>query len=210
MKEIEILDLSAEQPNPAKPFNGKFHHKRDRHGRIVMRDPSTVDAIVVHQTACKFGPASDPVKKHRRALNVSAHCTAFQDGTVVIGHPLLAYVFHGNLLNARSIGLECEGIFPGVMIPGHEMISDLALAAYTTAMRILVEQARALGCPIKYVLDHRQSSASRRSDPGEEIHRKVVREFAVNGLGLKTQVDLVVGDGRAIPRAWDPDGHVAF
>jgi len=209
MDKVKIVDYTHEQPNPPRMYNGKLHHRVGRDGLVIVRDPATIDAITIHQTACVFGPANDAEKKHRRAINVSAHCTAFQDGTVAIAHPLLWYVYHAGKLNARSIGLECEGVFPGVGV-GSDRISDMALASYCTALKELVDRARALGCPIGYIFAHRQSSGSRRSDPGAEIWKKVVLEFAVNALGLKTDVDFVTGDGRAIPKEWDPGGHVKF
>lgn len=204
--ETKVIDLSAEQPLVARAVRGKFHHKRDKSGRIVMRKPEDVLGITIHQTACVFGPAGDPVRKHRRALDVAAHVTAFQDGTVVQGHPLAAYVWHGNSLNGFTIGLECEGLFAGVRVPGHDQVSDQALASFCKGVEYIVERGRGEGMPINYIWAHRQSSSSRRGDPGGEIWQKVVIEYAVNALGLKTRVNEHFDTGRSIPKSWDASG----
>lgn len=204
MSDIRIIDLSPEQPNPSRPVRGKFHHKRDRNGLIVMRNPSDVIGITIHQTACVFGPANDPERKHRRALDVSAHVTAFQDGTVVQGHPMRAYVWHGNGLNAHSIGLECEGVFDGVRIPSRSnQISDQALASFCAGLKHCVDRGRSEGMPIKYIWAHRQSSSSRRADPGWEIWWKVAVEYGENALGLQSRLNEHFDSGRPIPKAWD-------
>jgi hypothetical protein len=64
--------------------------------------------------------------------------------------------------------------------------------------------------PIEYIHAHRQSSGTRRSDPGEELWQKVVLEFAVPVLGLKTEPSRVLKDGRPIPESWDLDGSGAY
>ncbi|MBK8173208.1 MAG: N-acetylmuramoyl-L-alanine amidase [Sandaracinaceae bacterium] len=207
MKEVEIIDLSAEQPRKARPVNGKFHHKRDAKDFIIQRNPLDVRGITIHQTACVFGPANDPVKKHRRALNIAAHVTAFRDGTVVQGHELRSYVWHGNGLNAFTLGLECEGVYDGVRIgkPEHprEQIDDVALASFQAGLKLLVDKGRADGMPIEYIWAHRQSHPKKPADPGWEIWQKVVIEFGINALGLKACRGDTFGGGRPIPKQWD-------
>ena len=62
--------------------------------------------------------------------------------------------------------------------------------------------------PIEFIWAHRQSSASRRSDPGQSLWQEVVLAYAVPVLGLKTQPARIWGDGRPIPVEWQPDGGV--
>lgn len=204
MKEVEFIDLSAEQPDKARIFGGKYRHKTDARGMIVMRRPQDVRGITIHQTACIFGPASDPVKKHRRGLDVAAHVTAFQDGTVVQGNKLRAYCWHGNGLNAFTLGLECEGKFDGVRTGAREQISDLALASFCAGLEYLVTKGRAEGMPIEFLWAHRQSHPVKVADPGWEIWQKVAREFGENALGLKLRLHDTFGKGRPIPMQWDP------
>jgi hypothetical protein len=214
MKPIEILDLRAEQRNPPRSLSGEHLAKRHK-GKVVARAPSQVDAIVIHQTACDHvGP-----KRYRRALHVAAHAVAHRDGVVVLTCPPAWYMNHGNGLNARSLGLECVGLFSGLRdvddTPQREdldttwqrreptPLDDLAIETFRAGLRALVEAGRAWGAPLRYLLAHRQSSATRRSDPGEAIWRALA-PWAEAHLGLATVPALVVDDGRPIPFEWDP------
>jgi len=191
---------------------------KHRGGVIVMRDPKTITGIVVHQTACTFGPSDDADRRHRRAQRIPAHATAFRDGTFVTPCDLPAYAQHGHRLNGRSLGLEIEGRYSGEVddpatAPREDLgstwggppdvVTDLVVECARVALKWLVDEGRRLGCPIKFVWAHRQSSATRRSDPGAELWRRVVLLYAIPALGLEAQPGLVVGDGRPIPRSWD-------
>ena len=209
---LSVLDLTREQPNP--PAFDPPHHKilrgkTRRDDRVALRDPFSVDGIVVHQTGAPYGVTAAAVKaakgdralaKHRRALGVAAHMTAFDTGVAVLAHPLPWYVYHANSLNARSLGLEIEGLFPQNW-GAKDFFSDKLEAAARDALTYLVLQGRMLGMPIQYVWAHRQSSLTRDDDPGEEIWRKLVLGFAVPELGLLTLPESVHG-GRALPPAW--------
>lgn len=209
-----ILDLRNEQkPGGPDPKCGKIAG-----GRLVMRDPASIDAIVLHQTACTFGASSAAIQaaggdkskaRHQRALGVHAHSTAFTDGTAVIAYPLRAYVYHGNGANSRSLGLEIEGHYDG--IPGGKLgdPSDMTIETAREALRWLVEAARAEGMPIRYVLAHRQYSSSRRSDPGWKIWRDV-GVWSEAALGLTPLPTLTDRDGAPIPKAWDSRQVAAY
>jgi hypothetical protein len=187
-------------------------------GSLVIRDTGDIDTITLHQTACTFGagPAAIAAAKgdkdlarHRRALRIHAHVTAFQDGTVVPAYPLRAYVFHGHGSNGRSIGLEIEGHYDG--IPGGKLGDPDArtIEAAREACRWIVEAARAEGITIRYVVAHRQYSSSRRSDPGWKIWRDVALWCEAN-LGLTTIPTLTDRDGAPIPKAWDSRQSAAY
>jgi len=188
-------------------------------GKTVVRAPATVTGITIHQTACVFGPANDRTKAHRRALNVPAHVTAFRDGVYVAAAPLGWYLYHGNDLNLDTLGLECEGHYPGLSddprTPRREDIATTwggkptpldatALETFRAALRWLVETGRASGMPIRNVYAHRQANGSKPSDPGEELWRKLVVEFGVPQLGLVPEPDRTWRDGRPIPAQWQP------
>ncbi len=220
---IRVLDLRNEQPNPP-PGD---HHQIVR-GKVQMRDPAKVTGITVHQTACIFGPMAQPEVRYRRALNVAAHATAFNTRVVVLANPLRWNVWHGNGLNDSTLGLEIEGRFSGLLDnPATIEREDLRTAwggiadpitpdiveTAREALRVLVELGRAEGMPLKYIYAHRQSSGTRRSDPGEGIWKEVVLEYACKVLGLQTKPALTMvskkgGPGRTIPLDWQPDGGV--
>lgn len=213
---MTVVDLRAEQPNPPPLYNGKRKHWI-RNGRVVMRDPSKIDGIVLHQTACVFGKREDQPTRYHRALGVACHALAFDDGVVALPNPLRSYVQHGNGFNDRSLGLEVECNARGLVadpktvrgmeqgpLPG-------AIAAGREALRALLELGRAEGMPIRYVWAHRQSSPTRRSDPGEALWKALVVEYAVPVLGLEVQPTMVLaakrgGSGRPLPPQWDPGG----
>ena len=116
---IRVLDLRAEQKNPFPPKKGAdgkvVNTSKTLNGKTVCRDPKTVTGITIHQTACVFGPAKDREKAYRRALGIPAHAVAYRDGVYVITAPLDWYLYHGNDLNSFSLGLECEGHYPGLL-----------------------------------------------------------------------------------------------
>jgi hypothetical protein len=221
---IRHLDLRESAPNPPPPKTrgGRISRiAKVYRGRVVERAPADVCGITIHQTACVFGPLDDREKAYRRAHRISTHATAFADGTFVSAFPLTWYMHHGNGTNASSLGLECEGRYPGLVddpaTPRREDIDstwggpptpldERAVDTFRAALRWLVETGRAEGMPIEFIWAHRQSSAMRRSDPGAEIWRRVVLDYAVPELGLKTEPARIWGSGKPIPRAWDTFG----
>jgi hypothetical protein len=214
-----IVDLRHEQVDP--PVHSPPKHKIVK-GKVVTRDPRTVDGIVIHQTACEMGISPLMVRKangdkqlaeHRRGLNVATHVTAFSTGYAVVSCPLEWYVYNANTLNSRILGLEIEGSYPGLLktatASSWKFEGEIVEAA-KAGLRFLVEEGRKLGMPIKFLWAHRQSSATRRSDPGEEIWQKLVVEYAVPKLNLVTRTGDVFGDGRPIPKEWDQWGLGRF
>lgn len=203
----------------------------DRAKRVpFMRDPSTVDSIVIHQTACEFGVSRRAVEaagdielaRARRALDVACHALAFRNGYFAAAHDLPVLVHHAGRLNDRSLGLEIEGRYPGLLddpdtLPREDLrttwggppsvFTDEACEAACGALRWLVEEGRRLGMPIKYIYAHRQSSEDRRSDPGQEIWERVVLSYGVPELGLQTRTHEAWKGGRPVPTQWDLDGE---
>jgi len=224
MKRVRHLDLCDEQKNPPpyKVRDGKkINIAQTARGKVVVRRPSDITGIGIHQTACVFGPAgaSKADQRHRRALNVPCHALAFRDGTFVTAFPLEWYVYHGNELNAFSLGLEIEGHYPGLpddpRTPAREDIKttwkgkatpfdDLTVETSREALRYLVEEGRSRGMPIEWIWAHRQTNGSKPSDPGWEIWKHVVLDYGVPTLGLRTQPNQTWRDGKPIPAQWEP------
>lgn len=205
-----ILDLRDDQPNPPPLYGSKNKHARERDGRsVIVRDLREIYAIVLHQTACRFG-APQGKSRHLRALGVACHALAFDDGVIALPNPLLWQVNHANGLNAISLGLEIEGWFPGETDKPTDRRqrepSPLVIETALEAVRVLVSEASKEGITISHVFAHRQSSPTRRADPGETIWREVARK-----CGLETDCRATwltkEGRGRPIPRSWDPNGY---
>jgi hypothetical protein len=157
--------------------------------------------------------------KHMRALNVASNITVFTTGVAVVANPLDYYVYHGNGFNLTDYSIEVEGTYPGIKGDKSTMagsatmmsLSQVTLDAIKEALSFLYEEGRKAGSPLEWINAHRQSSDSRRSDPGEEIWKEAVLGYAVPHLRLKVRNDLILpasnpknGPGRPIPTAWDP------
>lgn len=194
-----IIDL-RDVRSPA-PVRGINKVKRNRDGSAVVRDPATVNGVVIHQTATDFG-AKKGRPRYERALDVACHAMAFKTGEAVLAAPLAWYVNHGNGFNAHTLGLEIEGHYPGILGrgPGTDRLTLETLGAAVAALTELVKRGRAEGMPIRYVYAHRQSRATRRADPGWEIWTDLRPTF--DWLGLEILPDLKIGSGRAIPKEW--------
>lgn len=226
IEQVEVLDWRKLQSNPPPLVRGKRKHKVVN-GRVLERDMSKVDGIVLHQTACTFGPVDNALKRHQRAFGVACHALAFRDMTVVLPNPLPWLVWHGNGFNDRSLGIEAEGRLAGrsddpTTAPQEDLestwggppddVTEQLAAATRRAIRELCERTYAEhGVTLKYIWAHRQSSGDRRSDPGEELWKRAVLEYAVPVLGLRCEPSLALpskssGRGRPIPKQWSVDG----
>lgn len=212
-----VVDLRSEQsryPTPRK----KWRWKR---GKVVERDMSKVDGIVLHKTAVWYGVSRNQIRDaggdkhkalHERGHHIACHAVAFEGkaagldcGHAIITNPLDWYINHGNDLNARSFGIEIEGRYKGLIKHGGRRASKEVVQAARDALRFLVEEGRRQGAPIKYIWAHRQSSGTRRDDPGEDLWKKVALDYGVKVLGLKTQPERTWDRGRPIPVEWDPE-----
>lgn len=222
--DVTVHDLTAMQPHQAP--NAARHN-----GGTLRRDPKTITGLVVHQTAITYGVARYQVDaadgdvdeaQRRRALNVRAHTVAFREGWVVHAHHILSHVYHATVANECSVGLEIEGLYPGLRdIPETapqedelttwgkreaDELDERTIVTARVALTSLVERALEAGAPLEYVWAHRQVSRNRRADPGEGIWREVVEVMAPK-LGLQLDYDRTWKDGRPIPRAWSGVGR---
>jgi hypothetical protein len=198
-------------------------------GAAVVRDPGDVDAVTLHQMACVFGLTQRQIRASggdsdlalaRRGLRIACHMAAFRRGIYVATAPLRWHVQHGNGLNPTSLGFELEGLYSGLeddpeTYPRREdlqtaagtpcLLDGLTIETARAALRWLVETARAEGMPIRYLDAHRQSSPTRRADPGQAVYCAIV-PWAVRELRLETRPERVWqakrGPGRPIPAAW--------
>lgn len=220
-----MLDVRAERvySRPKIKMAGK---------RPVLRDPSSVDSVVLHQCAVTYGITSAQLRAAkgdrrlalaRRALNVACHALAFRDGFFVAACPLRVYVQHGNGLNASTLGLEIDGLYAGLRddpdtVPREDLqttagepceVTPAIIAAGRSALRWLVLEGRREGMPIDRLWAHRQSSETRRADPGEVLWQEVAEPVAAE-LGLRIDYAATVGEGRPIPVEWSPRGHGAY
>jgi hypothetical protein len=225
---VPSYDLRQE-PIPSSVYR-KF---RMRAGRVVKRVPKVVDGITIHQTGVLYSVndrqiaaanGDERLALANRAKKIAAHAVSF-DGFFTKTYPLEWYVYHGNGLNRKTLGLEIDGLYPGLLDKPETTelehltslwkgtatdLTDQRVKSARAALRYLVEEGRKLGMPIRYIYAHRQSSGTRRSDPGEELWRKVVTEYAVAVLQLEARPAFTTGTGRPIPDEWDSEGTAPY
>lgn len=165
---------------------------------------SEITGVTLHQTACVLG------ERPGRWDSVGAHLGVTRAGMLPWLHDFDRIVWHGNGFNRRTIGIEIDGMFPGVIgrkdTAWHgEMMepTDAQIDATIRAVRWIDATVTAHGGKLRYVLAHRQSSATRLPDPGEGVWKRAALPLMAE-LGLSDGGDgFKVDDGAPIPREWD-------
>lgn len=200
---------------------GVYEHVRER-------APDKITAIVLHQTACLMGEKPD------RYLNTGAHYVCTRGGQRIWLHDEDQRIVSADGFNARGVSIECDGIYPGddstpalalamtwddptTKIREQPMVPTSALvAAGRETCRAIIRRTAARGGRIKFLFAHRQSSETRRDDPGAALWRLVampiIEEFGLNEtvvdpVNPKRNFDAItfkVDDGRTIPACWNP------
>jgi N-acetyl-anhydromuramyl-L-alanine amidase AmpD len=171
--------------------------------RVAVRDPKTVDALVLHQMA--FSRGSDPTRYDK----VTAHYAILPDGKIIQLHPISAYLNASNGFNSKSVAVEFAGNFPNIKGKCWEAkkygCHALTQAQIEAGRKLIKHLIKTNG--LTHVLAHRQSSGTRENDPGPDIWYNV-GQWAVDNLGLKDGgpgfwIKNKVGpDGKPIPGEW--------
>lgn len=177
------------------------------------RDWSRVTGICLHQTACVLG------ERPGRWDGVGCHVGIMRSGGAVWLHDFNWGVVHGHGWNARTVGIEIDGVLAGVKgrpdtvwddpstkrreidlgLTDAQVVSGLAVIDW-----IVAEVARH-GGRIKALVAHRQSIDDRRNDPGSEAWQRIALPASAKH-GLTDGGDgFKLGKGRPIPREWDPN-----
>jgi hypothetical protein len=181
-------------------INGKVWYKRS--AGASPRKQAMVDSIVLHHMAYNIG---NDVKSY---LKVGAHYAVLADGQVAQLYDDLDFLNAANGFNARSISIELAGNFPSLSYHWwkhrDQTIPDRCYLtpAQINAGRCLLATLKFRLPGIRYLYAHRQSSASRESDPGPDVWLNV-GEWGIASLGLTDRLPRTrVGDGRPIPDDW--------
>jgi hypothetical protein len=163
-------------------------------GRKLPRAPETVHTIVLHQTAITFGTTarqnarygSKQAARRARFYDVACHVAALTSGEVLYVNRLPAYVWHANVANRFSIGIEVEGLYAGVEGRSGTIwrgkkptrLTDQTIDAGRRAVRFAFEEGLRLGMPLRWIMPHRCYSGTRMADPVGDLQdpREPVRE----------------------------------
>jgi peptidoglycan hydrolase-like protein with peptidoglycan-binding domain len=174
--------------------------KADKSVRKGVRDPKSVNALVLRQMGCCF-KVKDPLTSF---LKMDPHFVILPDGRILQLHPIAAYTLASNGFNKGSVAVVFAGNFPDIRgkwwneaKAGKNQVTKEQIDAGRYLVRRLI---RTMG--LTHILGRRQSSATRENDPGPDIWYHV-GQWAVDNLGLKDGGPVFkVGDGNPIPDIW--------
>jgi len=194
---------------PDHPCLADYREHADLERNPKTRPIEVVDTICLHQLS-----AANFHRGIRRWKHKEYHWVVeCEDARAYLMHDPNIRTHHGNGFNYRSVGLGVEGCYAGVegdldtfwrpaedpdRQPMH--LNCAMVGAIVAAIGATCEMVKAAGGEIKYIGAHRQSSRSRRSDPGSAIWK--VALACMENMGLKEAKTLK--HGRPIPEAWDP------
>lgn len=185
---------------------------QSHHGYATRsRDWTAVTGICLHQTACVLG------ERDARWNSVGAHLGVMRSGRVAWLHDFNRLVIHGNGWNAKTVGIEIDGLYAGVdgdprtvwndpSTPYREQgqtLTTAALDATCETIRWIVSEVAKRGGEVTKLVAHRQSSKDRRDDPGGAIWKGIALPMMVE-LGLDDGGPGFTIGGLAIPEEWDP------
>lgn len=229
---MNIADPGSAEILTPEEFESSMYDRRKVHVPIVRRDgkpwpyiPASrrwgaTRGITLHQTACNMG------ERIERYDTIGAHFAVLRSGRILRMCDLNRIVYHGHGWNAQCVGIEIDGLFPGLendpdtaqdealrttwddpSTPTREqpmrMTPQQGTAARQLVRWIAWETARN-GGKIKILCAHRQSSKDRPNDPGQQVWREVALPLHVE-LGLNDGgPGFRLGDGYEVPEAWDP------
>lgn len=185
-------------------------HGPQQRWKVRRRAWFEVSGICLHQTACLLG------ERVERWDTVGCHLGITRGGRVIWLHDFDRIVAHGNGWNAQTVGIEIDGLYAGIegdestvwddpSTPNREVgmqLTDEAADAARQTIRWICQRVLAHAGRVKVLVAHRQSSKSRRNDPGSAIWQRVA---------LSMRAELGLGDGGPgyeiggypIPGEWD-------
>jgi len=176
-----------------------------------QRSLEDITGITLHQTGCRMP------KKSTGWDRLNAHVGITSAGKIIIVNDFRDMIWHAQKLSHSTIGVEFEGNYPGLINdpatlwrgggPGASLTAEQISAGRVLFMEVF---AKFRGEHIKHVFGHRQSSATRPADPGQDIWQNIGLEWRRFLQANQTDGNKVFGNGRPIPYEWDdkqPNGY---
>jgi peptidoglycan hydrolase-like protein with peptidoglycan-binding domain len=210
LKEIAEVSFKSWGPDSTRILETPLIDITEKTGKFRKgtRDWTEIDGIVLHQTGIRMTNSA------KRFETLRAHIGIIRKPSrIVLVNPLDAYMHHaGRPFNSTKIGIEVNGLFLGVegnrrTLPhrdkslDNDYLLESDIQAIKDAVNFCRDEVAKHGGSCRYLYAHRQSSATRRADPGSLIWGAVApwaRE-----QGMTTPLNELYGKGRRIPRQWD-------
>lgn len=222
---IAKLDTPDVVAQPSKLIDRRAYAKKNYdYGQRMMND---IWGATAHQTACTLSVSKDKA----RCDGVGAHfvimrgdCGGYYgDGDIIWLHDEWRTIVHGNEFNTKCWGFEVDGLLAGIKgnmntvwddpsTPWREKPNLLTPGQATSIIELVSwrwQELKKLGANNLRVLNtHRQSSASRRNDPGSEImEQAIIPLWKMLGIDDGGPGSLAAGSdgGYPNPREWIPN-----
>jgi len=174
-----------------------------------LRPWSSIIGVTLHQTGCEM--PLQPLGWSR----VNAHYGVSRLGTPILINRPEDMIWHAQRLSPTTIGIEIDGNYEGVeglrstlWAPGGgpATLHPWAIDACNAIYRDIAERFEAAGQEWLAVYGHRQSSRTRRGDPGSAIWQAVGVPWRKRLACDARQCRQAFGKGRPVPRVWDANG----
>lgn len=193
--DARVVDIRGTHPR------ARLYHRK--------RPWTEIRGVTLHQTGCNMP------QNPRGWLRLNAHDGVTLEGKIAIVNDPADFIWHAQGLSEHTIGLEFEGNHCGIAGDESTLWKGGGPAAHVTE-EMLIAADRLFDIrladfennnqPWTEIHGHRQSSATRRADPGSEIWQKIAIPWAKK-LGL-SEADGGEGfkykKGRVIPVDWNP------
>lgn len=187
-------------------------HGPEKQWPVTDRPIANVTGVCLHQTACLLG------ERPERYDSVGAHIAITRSGKVIWLHDFDRKVAAANGWNNGTVSFEIDGLYAGEEGNPSTVWDDPSTPSKEQAMVLTKETIHAvietvkwvksvLGPQMNVIVAHRQSSDSRRNDPGSAIWKECALPLHAllgcsdGGVGFK------LDDGYPIPESWDPRCH---
>lgn len=168
-----------------------------------------ISGITFHQTGCNMPQKPDGWSR------LNAHIGITQEGKCILVNDFTDMIWHAQKLSRYTIGIEIEGNFRGIRNRastlwkgggGPHYLNYAMKMALDEAFEIIKSEFKKNNQEWTNIYAHRQSSKSRRADPGSEIWDDVAMQWGER-LGLKYMdggPDWRTTKGLVIPKTWNP------
>ena len=196
--EFSVIDIRDQHPNP------KWYARK--------RLWSEIEGVTLHQTGCNMP------KSAQGWCKLNAHIGVTTEGTVIIVNDPTSFIWHGQRLSRRTIGIEIEGNYEGIEGKSNTLwkgggpaakLTEKIKAASDIVFQWLLSEFTKNRQEWKYIYAHRQSKDTRTADPGSAIWQEIALPW-IDKLGCKYDPKIKYNSGKPIPKQWDSNSSFNY